>query len=131
MYDITWYTQNAAVVLVFIEFLKQFGAHYLRANSTFVKTWYPIIIKTLALAFGLFIAFGAKSDLLVSIGVIGVHPYVGYALAGAGLAVGNVALDMVWDNKRLIKAFFDAYLAARQGAIAPSNAPNMETASHG
>ena len=109
-YDLLWYTQNAAVIAVFLEGLKQFAAHDLRDTYPIVQRFYPWLIRGIALLFALFVAFGAKADLLVSIGVTGLHPYVGYAAAGFGLYSGDALLDKVWDNKELIRLIFDTYL---------------------
>ena len=112
IYDAMWYAQNAVIVLVFLEFLKEFGARYLRDRYSFLKRYYAIGIKVLALAFAMLIAFGAKADLLVAIDVVDIHPYVGYALSGIVLAVGDTAYDKVWDNRAMFKLIIEALIAA-------------------
>ena len=110
IYDAMWYAQNAGVVLVFLEFLKEFGGHYLRDKYAFLKRYYAFGIKALALAFAMFIAFGAKADLLLAIDVVNVHPYVGYALSGVVFLAGDTAYDKVYDNRKMLKLVIDVLI---------------------
>jgi len=112
MFGLEWYAQNAGIVLLVLETLKQTGGHWLRDNYPTALKYYPVAVKLVGLLVAMGIAFGAKADLLLSIDVVGVHPYVGYACAGLALFGGNTVLDMVWDNKALLKAILEGYKRA-------------------
>jgi len=116
MYSLEWYAQNAGLVLLVLETLKQSGGHWLRDKYPAALPYYPAIVKAIGLLVAMAIAVGAKADLLLSIDVEGVHPYVGYIAAGIGIFGGNTILDMAWDNKALIKAVLQSYQKAPPNA---------------